>query len=324
MVSDTGTGIPNGVLATMKEEIHNIDTSSTRNTSGGIGLGLHIAKLCATKLNATLTLSSRRPAATPSQKAAKEKSQGWTTAFSFITTFEVVPHTEQQPEEKAESPTSSPTPSPATTPRPGADSELGVFHCLSDPQQQISIVEQLTSPEFTAARAAFRILIVEDNAINIKVLQRIFARNGFTNNVVSLNGQQAVDECSKRMQEATESSSSVKLIPSGTPVPTRSTPFDLILMDCEMPVKDGWNATLELRELGCLSPIFALTSNATQQGQVRCRESGMDLFLNKPLSAQGLLFAIAALPPFLLYPLEYCPHVLLPTAFTLPPIQELV
>jgi signal transduction histidine kinase/ActR/RegA family two-component response regulator len=59
--------------------------------------------------------------------------------------------------------------------------------------------------------------------------------------------------------------------------------WDLILMDCEMPVMDGFTATASLRRAGIDVPVVALTAHATDEIRRRCKEAGMDGFLTKPI-----------------------------------------
>ncbi len=60
-------------------------------------------------------------------------------------------------------------------------------------------------------------------------------------------------------------------------------PFDLVLMDGVMPVLDGYRATRQLRELGFLIPIVAITGNAFEEDQQRFFDAGVDALLTKPV-----------------------------------------
>ena len=105
------------------------------------------------------------------------------------------------------------------------------------------------------SRRNVRILLVEDNATNQKVASTILERRG-CRVAVAENGRQALDMLAK-------------------------TPFDVVLMDCQMPVMDGFEATERLRSgkdkvLDAAIPVIAMTANAMQGDRERCLQAGMD------------------------------------------------
>lgn len=128
--------------------------------------------------------------------------------------------------------------------------------------------------ESTAARASVRqlppckILVADDGSPNRKLMQLVLGQAGV--DVVAVeNGKLAVEA-------ATDQS------------------FDIILMDMQMPVMDGYTAARTLRELGYTKPIYALTANAMQGDQDKCYDAGCSGFLSKPIKIDLLLETLAA------------------------------
>ena len=110
---------------------------------------------------------------------------------------------------------------------------------------------------------------MEDNAINRMVIQSMLNQFGYDCESVD-DGCEAVD----RIASAKE-------------------PPDLVLMDCQMPEMDGYEATARIRawerEQHCSRvPIIALTAGAFENDRQRCIDAGMDGFLSKPLDIQEL------------------------------------
>ncbi|MEJ7931849.1 ATP-binding protein [Ramlibacter sp. AN1015] len=123
--------------------------------------------------------------------------------------------------------------------------------------------EPAVAPEASSAGASDAILLVEDNPINQLVAEALLDKLGFSTVRVAENGEEAVRLCQEQ-------------------------PFAAVLMDCQMPVMDGFEATRRLRELGFDMPIIALTAGAVSDDRDRCLAAGMNDYLAKPIDA-GLL-----------------------------------
>ena len=109
-----------------------------------------------------------------------------------------------------------------------------------------------------------RILLVEDNPVNRKVAQRILEKRGWHCDVAE-NGVNALDMLKKET-------------------------YTLVLMDVQMPVMDGLEATRSIREMDEFAklPIVALTANAMSGDREKCLEAGMNDYLSKPIRPQEL------------------------------------
>jgi CheY-like chemotaxis protein len=109
-----------------------------------------------------------------------------------------------------------------------------------------------------------RILLAEDNAVNQRVAKLMLKHAGFNVDVAN-DGSEALEA-------------------------HRLNPYDVILMDCQMPGMDGWEATDRIRQLTQLQPvIIAVTANALVGDRERCLAAGMDDYLSKPFTAEQLI-----------------------------------
>ena len=121
-----------------------------------------------------------------------------------------------------------------------------------------------------------RVLLVEDNFINQRLAAAMLARFGIEA-VLAVNGMEALEQFDRQGA-------------------------DLVLMDCQMPVMDGYQATAALRRRtegrDTHLPIVALTANAKREDEQKCLEAGMDDFLSKPFTQEQLRQKLARwLPP---------------------------
>jgi PAS domain S-box-containing protein len=112
-----------------------------------------------------------------------------------------------------------------------------------------------------------RILLVEDGATNRKLVTLVLEQAGATV-ATAENGRAGIEAVGQE-------------------------DFDLILMDMQMPVLDGYSATRELRQQGCRTPILALTAHAMSSDEQKCREAGCSGYLTKPIDPRSLLEAVA-------------------------------
>ena len=143
--------------------------------------------------------------------------------------------------------------------RPVRRQEISDIFKQSESRQDQANDSISNSISTTGETASITILVAEDNLVNQQVTQGLLECMGLTCILVG-NGQQALDV----MQNVA---------------------VDLILMDCHMPVLDGYETTMKIRadESEYRLPIIALTANALQDDADKCMAAGMDAFLTKPI-----------------------------------------
>jgi signal transduction histidine kinase/ActR/RegA family two-component response regulator len=313
VVTDTGVGIPTSQQEQVFGEFHQADPSVTRRY-GGTGLGLTISRRIAERLGGDLRLDSAEgqgtaatlrlplPLCNPAMLAG-QPAVGATTATETAsdTGSQAAPAIDGEPAADAESatevnsatalashaePASHPKPAPETEPgshtKPGSAAEPGTgtepgtdtepaSHTEADPPGE-------PQPEAAAhPRSAPRVLVVEDNLVNQRVVQRL------------------LEKLRCRVEVAEDGLEALQRV--------RSARYDLVLMDWEMPRLDGVSATVQIRHEEETAPVDAagprdrlpiigLTANADPSARRTCLAAGMDDCLVKPVSLDMLRDAL--------------------------------
>ena len=160
--------------------------------------------------------------------------------------------------------------------------ELRLAACLTKPVSQSALRHALlrvlrgeqcphiASPAPRSAQKSLRILLAEDNVVNQKLAVRLLEKQGH-GVVVAANGLDALAAIERQ-------------------------PFDLVLMDIQMPEMDGLEVTRAIREKERLGgghlPIVAMTAHAMKGDKETCLQTGMDSYISKPISARELFAAL--------------------------------
>ncbi len=135
-----------------------------------------------------------------------------------------------------------------------------------DPQSALKTIPPALERRASRSSAALHVLLAEDNTVNQRLAARLLEKRGHRVTIAN-NGQEALN----LLERAS---------------------YDLVLMDVQMPLVDGLEATKLIRDrerdTGAHQPIVALTAHAVKGDEERCREAGMDGYLAKPIRPQEL------------------------------------
>ena len=267
-VSDTGVGIAPDKLAMIFQPFIQADASTSRKY-GGTGLGLAISGQLVALMGGDCGVSSRLGAG----------SEFW---FTICV------------QAQAQSGDATPLPpdvgaaisDPIGDDRPGLNGSARASP--AEPRVAVAADGMVDTQPATAATnghkvirsraagsepSAGPILVAEDNPVNQRVAAAMLENLGFSAEVVA-DGAEAVKAASLK-------------------------PYQAILMDCQMPVLDGYEATREIRrtQKSPRTPIIAVTASAMKSDQERCLAAGMDDYLAKPLSLKALSGVLARWAP---------------------------
>jgi signal transduction histidine kinase/ligand-binding sensor domain-containing protein/DNA-binding response OmpR family regulator len=137
------------------------------------------------------------------------------------------------------------------------------YHGKIKVEESVEKEEKTLSTEFSKNHP-LQILIAEDNPVNQKLAERVLTKLGYEPEKV-FNGEEAVNATLRKQ-------------------------YDIILMDIQMPVMDGMEATRKIRALNEPQPvIIAMTANAMQGDKEKCLAAGMDDYISKPIKLEDLV-----------------------------------
>jgi two-component system sensor histidine kinase/response regulator len=150
--------------------------------------------------------------------------------------------------------------------------EKNLLDCLRDRQGSDCVIAPAEPAPAAGAPRSLRVLVAEDNPVNRKVATFLLGKKFGFHVDTAENGAEAVEALKRES-------------------------YDVVLMDCQMPEMDGFEATRKIRESGSgvldpKIPIIAATANAMRGDREKCPEAGMDDYVAKPLKVDELLGAI--------------------------------
>ncbi|KAI9765119.1 MAG: hypothetical protein M1840_007826 [Geoglossum simile] len=284
VIEDTGIGIEEDVRKRLFKPFSQADSSTARRF-GGTGLGLTICKNLVDLMNGKITLESTLGVGTRASFSIPFHKPQFHNGTTSLVDISCLPDRLQS--EMSVSCNSSElehsvvgTPPESAVNTQGSDSQANATPPIQTPGSARSSRDLLGGDQDmslpVAEREKIHILVVEDNPINQQIALKTIRKLHFSVSAV-WNGKEALDF----------------LLRSDSPGYTRP---DVILMDVQMPVIDGYRATHLIRNTPPYStlpglreiPIVAMTASAIQGDREKCRKAGMDDYLAKPVKGKTL------------------------------------
>lgn len=264
-IQDTGIGMSKETLENVFNSFVQGDTSTTKSYSG-LGLGLTITK----KLISLLNNGDKND-------IKVESSLGKGSTFFLYINFGLPlndcvyeKNYEKNAGKSSERPTVDTSTKRVFSPMQNI-SKIPILIPSSSPNESFESRSTSLKSNFKGKQnddafdpKQINILLVEDNDLNRTIATRMLKKYGFTVST-AINGYDALKKIEKDDK------------------------YDVILMDIQMPVMDGYEATKELRSRGCRKPIIAQTANASENDKRMSLESGMDDYVSKPFDMSNVV-----------------------------------
>jgi len=286
-VQDSGPGIPEHLLQQIFEPFMQGDLGLSKKY-GGTGLGLSICSQLAGLMRGGMSVRStvgEGSTFTMSIPLRLTHSRADSNASSSIDLQEVgrraaanddggdrTPARHSRHIEETH-PDGKPEPSGAATPTRDSKPRLvglsqpffAASQPLESPGSQPAAMEQIAAQATNQPSNRIRVLVAEDNKTNQEVVLRMLKLEEIYDVTVARDGQEALDLVKDSMHNPA------------------SEPYNLVLMDVQMPTMDGLQSTRLIREIGYRAPIVALTAFSEESNIRDCLDSGMNFFLSKPI-----------------------------------------
>ncbi|KAM0712220.1 hypothetical protein Q7P37_011314 [Cladosporium fusiforme] len=269
-IQDTGIGIEEEVRRRLFKPFSQADSSTARRF-GGTGLGLTISKNLVELMHGRISLESVLGAGTKASFVIPFNKAPYQSSDSPLVGLDAIPDRLQSEVSVSRTSSDSGLSTPANPRTPFAASDPAMITSSGLPASVEGAVWSLSDAE----RKQVNVLVVEDNPINQQIAIKTIRKLGFPVTAV-WNGKEALDYLSHPSKE--------------------QPPPDVILMDVQMPIMDGYRATYKIRNAAEFAnnpriqgtPIVAMTASAIQGDREKCQMSGMDDYLAKPVKKPNL------------------------------------